>query len=156
MHLRATAEHEIQDDHAWLTDYMRAAWENLEAEYAAGIAESIEKDFGPLHDLYRAGATPAHELPVYGGRIIHDPANQQPPFAILTPPEVTTAADLLTDAAFDTLWDVAGPALTAPYALWDEPEAAAMATYLTHHTALRAFYNRAAHAQHSVVKAFWY
>ncbi|MEU6880938.1 DUF1877 family protein [Streptomyces sp. NPDC046712] len=156
MHLRTMAEHEIRDDHAWLTDVMRAAWDNLETEYEAGIATAVEKDFGPLNDLYLAGATPAHELPVFGGRIVHDPTTGRPPFAILTPSEVTTAAALLRDADFDTLWDVAGPALTAPYALFDDPEAAAKATYLAHHTALRAFYARAADAQQSVVKAFWY
>ncbi|WP_329118078.1 DUF1877 family protein [Streptomyces sp. NBC_01353] len=156
MHLRAMAEHEIRDDHAWLTDFMHAAWEKLETEYESGIAASIEKDFGPLNDLYLAGATTTHELPVYGGRIIQDPAHHRPPFAILTSLEATTAAELLRDTHFETLWSVAGPALAAPYALWDDPETAAKATYLAHHTALCGFYTRAAQANHAVVKAFWY
>ncbi|MFE6222766.1 MULTISPECIES: DUF1877 family protein [unclassified Streptomyces] len=162
LHLRAVAADELPDeDHASLTTFMGAAWENHEAEYAAGIAESIAKDFGPLNDLYLAGAkhgdvSSPGELPIFGGRLVHAPMDRQPPFALLTPDQVATAATLLAEASFDALWQLEGPTLAAPYAQWEDPEGAAKQNYLTHHIGLRDFYARAATAHRAVVKAFWY
>ncbi|MFD9093258.1 hypothetical protein [Streptomyces collinus] len=74
MHLRAVAESEIRDDHTWLAAFMWRAWENHPDEYAAGIAESIDKVWGSVNDLYAAAdvldadADDSWELPIYGGR----------------------------------------------------------------------------------------
>lgn len=54
LHLRATAESEIRDEHAWLAAFMSEAWDNHPDEYAAGIADSIEKVFKAVNDLYAA------------------------------------------------------------------------------------------------------
>ncbi|MER5583262.1 hypothetical protein ABT090_16710 [Streptomyces asoensis] len=54
LHMRAVAESEIRDDHTWLAAFMYEAWENHPAEYAAGIAESIDKVFSSVNDLYAA------------------------------------------------------------------------------------------------------
>ncbi|GEC03456.1 hypothetical protein SSP24_11110 [Streptomyces spinoverrucosus] len=161
LHLRAVAEDEIRDDHASLVEFMGSAWDNHETEYAAGIAESIAKDFGPLNDLYLAGptlvgGTSSWDLPIYGGRIVPAHMDQQPPFVILDPDQVATVADLLAGASFEALWQVEGAKLTAPYAQWEDPEGAAKENYLAHHTGLRDFYCRAAAAHRAVVKAFWY
>ncbi|MFB7083679.1 DUF1877 family protein [Streptomyces sp. NPDC056308] len=161
LHLRAVAEDEIRDDHASLKEFMGAAWDNHETEYAAGIAESIAKDFGPLNDLYLAGptlvgGTTSWDLPIYGGRIVPAYMERQPPFVILDPDQVATVADLLAGASFEALWQVEGAKLTVPYAQWEDPKGAAKENYLAHHTGLRDFYGRAAAAHRAVVKAFWY
>ncbi|MEV4947405.1 DUF1877 family protein [Streptomyces sp. NPDC053755] len=155
------AEDEVRDDHASLEEFMSAAWHNHETEYAAGIAGSIAKDFGPLNDSYLAGPTRGGEasswdLPIYGGRIVPARTDHQPPFVILSPAQVTAVAELLAGASFEALWQVEGSRLSAPYAQWKDPEGAAKQNYLAHHTGLRDFYGHAAHAHRAVVKAFWY
>ena len=89
MHLRAVPASEVRLDHAWLEEFMLTCWDSdvHPAEYAAGIAVSIQKDFDSVNGLYEtAGPLPeapdsAWELPVYGGDLVHHPAEEQPPFA---------------------------------------------------------------------------
>ncbi|MDQ1008793.1 hypothetical protein QFZ82_003278 [Streptomyces sp. V4I23] len=164
MHLRAAEESAVQGrDFAWLLDFMGAAWDwdVHQAEYAAGLATSVEKDFGTVHDLCQAGADlpagagGAWDLPVYGGHVVHDPSDGQPPFALLTAAETRTAAAFLTDVPFEALWESAGPKIHASLGPGRE-EGEARGIYAGHHTDLRAFYGRAAGAGQAVVKAFWY
>lgn len=164
MHLRATEESALDGrDFAWLLDFMSAAWDwdVRRAEYAAGVATSVEKDFDTVHDLCRAGADlpagagGAWELPVFGGHVVHDPADGQPPFALLTAAGTRRAAAFLTDVPFEALWESAGPRIEAWFGPgWDEGEVQDI--YAGHHRDLRAFYGRAAGAGQAVVKAFWY
>jgi hypothetical protein len=51
LHLRATPIGEVQEDFASLSRFMRASWEAHAEEFAAGIADSICKDFGPVNEL---------------------------------------------------------------------------------------------------------
>ncbi|MFI2373071.1 DUF1877 family protein [Streptomyces sp. NPDC018833] len=164
MHLRAVAESEAQGrGFAWLLDFMGAAWDRdvRRAEHAAGIAESIEKDFHTVNELCEAGAEHpegrdgAWELPVFGGRVVHDPTSPEAPFAVLDPAGTARAAAFLTAVPFDTLWDVAGAKIHAWFGPgWDAGEIRGI--YLRHHTGLRIFYERAAASGQAVVKAFWY
>ncbi|MGW7259589.1 DUF1877 family protein [Streptomyces sp. NPDC054834] len=160
MHMRAVAESEIRDDHTWLAAFMWEAWENHPDEYAAGIAESIDKVWGSVNDLYAAadvldlGADDSWELPIYGGRpVAHsadaDPSN--PPLGILEPPGVSQAAGFLARVSFDELWNVAGAKLI--WAGWDEAQV--RQEFLDHHRGLQEFYGRAAAAGHAVVRAVW-
>ncbi|MGW7365000.1 DUF1877 family protein [Streptomyces sp. NPDC054841] len=164
MHLRAVTESEIHGrDFAWLLDFMGAAWDwdVRHAEHAAGIAESIEKDFATVHELCEAGATlpeggdGAWELPVFGGRVVQDPSGNQPPFAVLTAAETRTAAAFLTDVPYETLWGTAGAKIHDSFGPdWDEGEVRDI--FAGRHTALRTFYGRTAEAGQAVAKAFWY
>ncbi|MEU9125315.1 DUF1877 family protein [Streptomyces sp. NPDC048506] len=160
LHLRAVAESEIRDDHTWLAVFMRAAWENHPDEYAAGIADSIDKVWDAVNDFYAAAAVleaDADELwtlPIYGGRpVAHsaeaDPSN--PPLMILEPPGVSQAADFLARVSFDELWNVAGAKLCC----YGQDEAQARQEFLDHHGDLLGFYGRAAESGHAVVKAVW-
>ncbi|MFD5735050.1 DUF1877 family protein [Streptomyces sioyaensis] len=160
LHLRAVAASEIRDDHTWLAAFMWTAWENHPDEYAAGIADSIDKVWSSVNDLYVAAealdadADEPWTLPIYGGRpVAHsadaDPSN--PPMMILDPPGVSQAADFLARASFDELWNAA----SAKLAGWGQDEAQARQEYLDHHRDLQRLYGRAAAAGHSVVKAVW-
>ncbi|WP_190016712.1 DUF1877 family protein [Streptomyces lucensis] len=160
MHMRAVAESEIRDDHTWLAAFMGEAWENHPAEYAAGIAVSIDRVWGAVNDLYAAAdvrdadVAKPWELPIYGGRpVAHsadaDPSN--PPLAILEPPGVSQAAAFLAQSSFDELWNVAGAKLV--WSGWDEAEV--RQEFLDHHRLLQGFYARAASAGHAVVRAVW-
>ncbi|MEU6063160.1 MULTISPECIES: DUF1877 family protein [Streptomyces] len=160
LHLRAVAESEIRDDHTWLAAFMSEAWDNHPDEYAAGIADSIEKVFNSVNDLY-AAADVLHAdvdkpwaLPIYGGRpVAHsadaDPSN--PPLMILEPPGVSQAADFLATVSFDELWGIAG----AKFGGWIGEEAQVRQEFLDIHRDLQGFYGRAASAGHAVVKAVW-
>ncbi|MFF5189398.1 DUF1877 family protein [Streptomyces sp. NPDC000345] len=160
MHMRAVAESEIRDDHTWLAAFMWEAWDNHPAEYAAGIAESIDKVWDSVNDLYAAAdvldadADDSWELPIYGGRpVTHsadaDPSN--PPLGLLEPLGVSRAARFLTGVSFDELWNVAGTRLV--WAGGDEVQV--RQEFLDHHRSLQAFYGRAAAVGHAVVRAVW-
>jgi hypothetical protein len=162
MHLRAVQESEVRHDHAWLEEFMGAAWDwdVHQAEYQAGIAEHIEKDFGSVHELYgAAGRLPEGqggmwELPVFGGHLVHHPASDRPPFVHLDPAATRQASAFLTGVSFDALWESAGPRLRAAFGPgWAEEDVRSI--HVGHHTDLRAFYDRAATAGKAVVKAFW-
>ncbi|WP_406187210.1 hypothetical protein [Streptomyces sp. NBC_01006] len=64
---------------------MSEAWDNHPDEYAAGIADSIEKVFNSVNDLYPAtdvldaGADKPWTLPIYGGRPVAHRADAAPP-----------------------------------------------------------------------------
>ncbi|MFI1811346.1 DUF1877 family protein [Streptomyces sp. NPDC020422] len=158
MHLRAAAEAEIRDDHAWLEAFMSRAWEHHQVECAAGIADSVEKDFHLLHELYSASPDPAAWLPVFGGR---QPAGAaadavpDPPLILLEPAEVRTAAAFLAGTAFEELWDAGGAKIVAHFGP-DWAEALVEEIFRSHHRDLTAFYRRAAAAGHTVVKAGWF
>ncbi|MGC4987085.1 DUF1877 family protein [Streptomyces sp. DT193] len=163
MHLRAVQNSGVRLSYAWPEEFMGAAWDwdVHQAEYDAGIAESIEKDFSSVHELYEAGSGlsegrgGAWELPVYGGDIVCHPEDEQPPFVHLTPDAVRRASAFLTDVSFDVLWETAGPKLHATFGPgWAEEDVRGI--YVQHHADLRAFYQRAAVAGSAVVKAFWY
>jgi hypothetical protein len=156
LHLRAVAESEIRDDHTWLAAFMWEAWENYPDEYAAGVADSIDKVWGSVNDLYGAAdvlvadADEPWALPIYGGRpVAHsaDADTSNPPMMILEPPGVSQAAGFLASVSFDELWNVAGSKLGG--------YAQARQEFLDHHRDLKRFYGRAAAAGHLVVKAVW-
>ena len=161
MHLRATAPKEVPEDSSSLLDFMSAAWETHQDEYAAGIANSICNDFGHVDDLYTMGAdhggatSAANTLPIFGGRHVHSPTKDQPPFIILNSAEVRETAEFLQTVSFDERWQIAGTKLSKPYIGWED-ENAARNIFLGYHNDLRTFYRRAALAGHAVIKAFWY
>ncbi|MFF4694427.1 DUF1877 family protein [Streptomyces chattanoogensis] len=163
MHLRAVPDSEVRLDYAWLEEFMGAAWDwdVHQAEYQAGIASSIEKDFRSVHELYAAGRglpegrDGVWELPIFGGGIVYHPDDKQPPFVHLPPDTVRQASAFLADVSFDALWEAAGPKLHTAFGPdWDEGDVRDI--YVHHHAGLRAFYQRAAMAGRAVVKAFWY
>ncbi|MGA5169272.1 MULTISPECIES: DUF1877 family protein [Streptomyces] len=156
LHFRAVAESEIRDDHTWLAAFMSEAWENDEAEYAAGIAHSINKGWSAVNDFYAAAdalCTDADEpwtLPIYGGRpVSHNTAANpsHPPLMLLGPSGVSQAACFLATVSFDDLWSVVDARFTALGRTRQE--------HLEHHRGLHEFYGRAASAGHAVVKALW-
>jgi hypothetical protein len=160
LHLRAVAESEIRDDHTWLAAFMWTAWDNHPDEYAAGIADSINKVWDDVNDLYAAAdaleadADKLWTLPIYGGRpVAHsaeaDPSN--PPLMILEPPGVSQAANFLASVSFDELWNVA----SAELRYYGRDEAQDRQEFLDHHRDLLGFYGRAAAVGHAVVKAVW-
>ncbi|MEV5600754.1 DUF1877 family protein [Streptomyces sp. NPDC052299] len=160
MHLRAVAESEIRDDHTWLTAFMWEAWENHPDECAAGIAESLDKVWDSVNDLYAAAgaldadADESRGLPIYGGRpVAHsagaDPSN--PPLGILDPRGVSRAASFLARVSFDELWNAAGARLG--WTGWDEAQV--RQEFLDYHDGLRGFFGRAAAAGHAVVRVVW-
>ncbi|MFI8517816.1 DUF1877 family protein [Streptomyces sp. NPDC085481] len=157
LHLRAVAETDVKDDHAFLAAFMSTAWDNHEVECAAGVADSIEKDSATLHDLYGTSADDASRLPVYGGRPPSGaPADRpaDPPLTVLDPAGVRGAAAFLTAVSFDELWSAAGDGIHASFGPgWSETLVREI--HLGHHGGLRAFYGRAAAAGHAVVKAGW-
>ncbi|MEU6927624.1 DUF1877 family protein [Streptomyces sp. NPDC046385] len=158
MHLRAAAEAEILDDHAWLEAFMATAWEHHQVEYAAGVAESLEKDFDLVHELFSASGDAAGWLPVFGGRQpagAPDGHRAHPPLLLLEPAEVRTAAAFLAEVPFDALWEAAGAKILAAFGPgW--AEALVLEIFRGRHRDLRAFYGRAAAAGHTVVKAGWF
>ncbi|MFF3889273.1 DUF1877 family protein [Streptomyces sp. NPDC001914] len=163
MHLRAVPNSEVELSYAWLEKFMGAAWDwdVRQAEYDAGIAESIEKDFASVHELCEAGGDlpegrgGAWELPVFGGDIVHHPDDEQPPFVHLTPDAVRQASAFLSEVPFDALWKAAGRELHASFGPgWAEEDVKDI--YVRHYADLRDFYGRAAVAGSAVVKAFWY
>ncbi|MFE7615573.1 DUF1877 family protein [Streptomyces sp. NPDC057496] len=172
LHFRAVAKSEIRDDHTWLAAFMHEAWQNHPAEYAEGVAGSIEKVFGLVNDLYAAAETlgtdvdagtdagvdtgvgRAWELPVHGGRpVAHgagaDPSD--PPMMLLEPPGVARAADFLAGVSFDELWSVAGAGVCGRLG----EEAQARQEFLRYHEDLRRLYGRAASAGRAMVKVVW-
>jgi hypothetical protein len=170
LHLRAVAESEIRDDHTWLATFMSEAWDKHPAEYAAGVAGSIEKVFNCVNDLYAAadvldadgdmdmeagaGADKPWTLPVYGGRPVAHDADadpSDPPMMILEPPGVARAADFLAAVSFDELWSVAGAGLGGRLG----EEAQVRKEFLRYHEDLRGLYGRAASAGHAMVKVVW-
>jgi hypothetical protein len=161
MHLRATRTGEVQEDFASLFRFMDTAWEIHAEEFAAGIADSICKDFGHVDDLYTmtadyGEATGApNTLPIYGGRLVHSATKEEPPFAILDPAEVQKAAEFLQTVSFDERWRIAGAKLSRPYVDWED-KTAAKDIFLDYHNRLRTFYGQAALAGHAIIKAFWY
>ncbi|MEU8679168.1 DUF1877 family protein [Streptomyces sp. NPDC048560] len=164
MHLRAVDHAAVRSDHAWLEEFMGAAWDwdVRRAEHDAGVSTSVQKDFGSLHEFYEAagrlseGPDSRWELPVFGGEIVHHgPADEKPPFVRLAPDATRCAAAFLADFPFDAAWDSAGPALRAAFGPgWAEEDVRGI--YAQHHTGLTAFYGRTATAGKAVVKAFWY
>lgn len=162
MHLRAMASNEIPEDFSSLEDFMWAAWEAHPEEYSAGIADSIEKDFGHVDELYTMGTdqgdatNAASTLPIFGGRQIYrTPARDERPFVVLDSAATREAADFLRTVSFHERWQIAGAKLSKPYIGWED-ENAARNIFLGYHNDLRTFYARAAHAGHAVIKAFWY
>ncbi|MFF5896140.1 DUF1877 family protein [Streptomyces argenteolus] len=150
------AESEIRDDHSWLTAFMSAAWDDGPAEYAAGIAHSINKCWDLVNDLYAAAdaldadADESWTLPIYGGRPVPNSTDADlgdPPLMLLEPPAVSQAARFLADVPFEALWNVVGAGFGDLG--WTEQE------LLGHHRDLQQFYGQAASAGHAVVKAVW-
>ncbi|WP_160160978.1 DUF1877 family protein [Actinomadura sp. K4S16] len=135
---------------------MLAAWAKHQEEYAAGIADSIEKDFAEVHQLYTSasGGPPdagdSNGLPIFGGDPV--PREDGPPFLILRPEQVGEAATFLKLASFDLLWEASGAVISAS---WGDPTLA-REIHLSHHEDLVAFYQAAADAGQAVLKAFWY
>ncbi|OKK08563.1 hypothetical protein AMK26_06125 [Streptomyces sp. CB03234] len=154
LHFRAVPEGDVRDDLAWLESFMSAAWDDHPAEYRAGLATSIEKDFGLVDQLYATAGCVDRELPVYGGRPVEYPDGDRPPFLVLPPDQVRSAADFLAGASFEALWETAGDKIRAVFAGWDE--AVVKEILLGHHRDLCAFYRRTASAGHAVVKAAWF
>ncbi|MFC9270909.1 DUF1877 family protein [Streptomyces zhihengii] len=160
MHLRAVAAEDVPHGFDGLTAFMSARWDALAEECAAGIAEAVEKDFEMIDGFYAtAGAGPdgageGARLVVFGGEVVRDPEDEQPPFAVLSPAGTVDAAAFLDGIAFDPLWDGAGTGFRAPFAGWEEAEVKEI--FRQYHTDLRAFYRSAADRRHAVVKAFWY
>ncbi|SBT42087.1 DUF1877 family protein [Micromonospora auratinigra] len=154
MHLRATAPNDVPEDYSSLRDFMWVAWEAHPEEYAAGIADSIDKDFGRVDELYTKGVdrgdatSAASTLPIFGGRHVHSPTKDQPPFVILNPAEVRGVAEFLRTVSFDERWEIAGT-----HDGWEDEN---RSTFLDYHNDLRTFYQRAAQAGHAVIKAFRY
>lgn len=161
MHLRATTPNEVPGDFSSLLDFMSIAWEAHQEEHQAGIADSIDKDFGHVHELYTMGldhgddTNPTNNLPIFGGRLIHSQTEDQPPFVILDPADVRRTADFLRTLSFDERWHIARTKLSKPYIGWED-ENLARSIYLGHHNDLRTFYEQAARAEDAVIKAFWY
>ncbi|MGW3356099.1 DUF1877 family protein [Streptomyces bungoensis] len=160
MHLRAVAESEIRDDHTWLAAFMAEAWGTHPDEYAAGIADSIDKVWSSVNDLYAAAegleadTDAPWTLPIYGGRPVAHSAGadtSNPPLMILEPLGVSQAADFLARVSFDELWGVAGAKLGG----WGSDESEVRREFLGYHGDLQRFYGRAAAAGHAVVKAVW-
>ncbi|MEV5972936.1 DUF1877 family protein [Streptomyces sp. NPDC051921] len=158
LHLRAAAETDLRDDHEWLTAFMGAAWENHRVEHAAGVSDSVEKDFRTLHELYEASAESDAWLPVFGGR---QPAGgpsdrlAHPPLMLLAPDETVRAAAFLAAVSFEELWSRAGASIHGSFGPgWPEPTVRDI--FRSHHEHLRAFYERAAVSGHAVVKAGWF
>ncbi|GAA3154327.1 DUF1877 family protein [Streptomyces echinatus] len=160
LHLRAVAESEIRDDHTFLAAFMSQAWDNHPEEYAAGIADSIDKIWDSVNDLYAAAgvleadADEPWTLPVYGGRPVAHSADadpSHPPLMLLEPPGVSQAADFLGTVSFDELWNVAGAKLGGH----GQDEAQVREQLLDQHRGLQGFYGRAASAGLAVVKAVW-
>ncbi|MEV4428800.1 DUF1877 family protein [Streptomyces sp. R-07] len=160
LHFRAVAESEIQDDHTWLTAYMSEAWDNLEDEYAAGVADAISKSWNSVNDLYAAAdpvgtdADGPWSLPIYGGRPVAHSADadlSDPPMIFMDPPEVSRAADFLAAVSFGQLWNAAGTRL----GFRGPDEALFRKEYLDRHESLQGFYTRAASSGHAVVKVVW-
>ncbi|MFJ7063866.1 DUF1877 family protein [Streptomyces sp. NPDC101115] len=158
LHLRAAAETDIRDDHAWLTTFMGVAWDHHEVEYAAGIADSIEKDHHLLHEVYAESPDADAWLPVFGGRQPADPPAEglpHPALMLMDPAEVGRAAAFLAAVPFDDLWSRAGERIVhSPGPGWSADLVRGI--FLGHHQDLRAFYARAAAAGHVVVKAGWF
>lgn len=160
LHLRAVPESAVREDHGGLTEFMLAAWEIHAQEYEAGLAESIEKDFAMVHEFYETaadrpeGADRGWELPVFGGRVVRHPSEEQLPFAFLSPTAVARAAGFLDELRFDAFWGRAGTAFRAPFSAWDEADVKNV--FFEHHSGLLAFYLRAAARDDAVIKAFWY
>ncbi|MEU4007855.1 DUF1877 family protein [Streptomyces pseudogriseolus] len=160
LHFRAVAQDEIRDDHTWLVAFMLEAWGNHADEYAAGVADSIDKVWDSVDTLYAAAGVPDEDadepwaLPVYGGRPVPHRAGvdpSEPPLMVLDPPGVCRAADFLATVSFDDLWSRAGTEVRGHG--WDEAQA--REEFLDHHRSLRGFYGRAAAAGHAVVKVVW-
>ncbi|MEU7697498.1 DUF1877 family protein [Streptomyces sp. NPDC039028] len=156
LHFRAVTESEIRHDHTWLAAFMAEAWENDDAEYAAGIAHSINKGWGAVNDLYAAAGylcTDPDEpwtLPIYGGRPVPHSAgadHSDVPLMVLEPSGVSQASRFLTTVSFDELWSAVRPTFAALG--WSREE------HLGHHRDLQEFYGQAASAGHAVVKAVW-
>ncbi|MGW5423701.1 DUF1877 family protein [Streptomyces sp. NPDC003943] len=158
LHFRAAAETEIRDDYPWLVDFMGRAWEAIEAEYAAGVADAIEKDFGRLHELYERTGHPDAFLPVFGGgppAATPTDVAPHPPLMLMPPSEVAGAAAFLTGLAWDDFWSREGERVRASFGPgWDLAEVHDI--FRSHHQSLRRFYERAAAAGHTVVKAGWF
>ncbi|WP_067280148.1 DUF1877 family protein [Streptomyces jeddahensis] len=158
MQLRATPESEIREDWTWLAEFMGGALDHFQDELRAGIAEMVEYHFHALHEVYRAAYEPQGswewELPIFGGSPVFEATRDHPPFVILRPAVVREAADFLTTASFDDLWEAARPTVLPPFSAFDEAEVKGW--FLGHHTDLHAFYSRTASAGQAVVKAFWY
>lgn len=161
LHLRAVAELDICDDHGWLAAFMLAAWREIQTEFAAGIADAIEKDFDLVNDLYSTVRVIDNDsggdwkLPIYGGRAVAQEENPDPPLMLLDPFDVKRTAQFLASISFDELWGIArGKVCSQAFYGWDE--ATVREIFLDHHTNLRSFYGRAASAGHAVVKAAWY
>jgi|GEM_PF-6571563 len=100
MHLRAVTESEIQDDHTRPAAFMKEAWTNHPAESAAGIADSTDKIWDSVNDLYCAAevldadADAPWTLPIFGGRPAPHSADADPcdpPLGILAPPKWSAA-----------------------------------------------------------------
>ncbi|MFI8963560.1 DUF1877 family protein [Streptomyces sp. NPDC053493] len=158
LHLRAAAERDIQDDHAWLSAFMGASWDHIEIEHAAGVADAVEKDFSTLHGLYGTSPDTDAGLPVLGGRQpAGAPADRypDPPLMLLAPDEVGRAAAFLAGASFDGLWSRAGAGIHRSFGP-DWPEEQVRKIFEDHHESLSAFYARAAAAGHTVIKAGWF
>lgn len=157
MHFRAVPAEAITEDHAWLTQFMLAAWERHSEEFASGITTSINKDFEWVHLLYAGAAEESwgepNTLPIEGGHVIHDLTNANPPFLILDPDRVRATAVFLQTVSFDTRWHIAGPHLSAQIHGWNESQVKDF--YRDHHHDLRDFYTATATAGHAVIKGFW-
>ncbi|MFD7980785.1 DUF1877 family protein [Streptomyces sp. NPDC059071] len=160
LHLRAAAEPDIRDDHAWLTAFMGVTWGHHEVECAAGIAHSIEKDHHQLHEMYAGSQDADAWLPVFGGRRPADPPAgglPHPPLMLMDPAEAGRAAAFLAAVTFDDLWSRAGGRIvrsSGPGRSADPERIRGI--FQGHHQDLRAFYARAAAAGHAVVKAGWF
>ncbi|MFF0295259.1 DUF1877 family protein [Kitasatospora sp. NPDC004614] len=155
LHLRAVPPADVRPDGAWLEAFMWASWADHHNECTAGIADSIEKDFGRVNQLYTGtpdgpeDAADPSGLPIYGGELVFH--GDGPPFVILRPDRVREAALFLRTADFDALWTASGTALQDCGDLALDRE-----NYLSHHHGLATFYRTAARSGNAVVKAFWF
>ncbi|KDN87697.1 triose-phosphate isomerase [Kitasatospora cheerisanensis KCTC 2395] len=157
LHLRAVPSAEVRPDSAWIEPFMRESWDNHAAEYDAGIADSIEKDFAQINQLYTGApdgpADPGNPsgLPIFGGTSV--PREDGPPFVLLSAEQVADAAAFLSVTTFDSRWEASGAAISAH---WGGEPAFVREIFLGHHEDLVAFYRAAADSGKAVLKAFWY
>jgi hypothetical protein len=155
LHLRAVPAADAGLGSTQLAALMEAAWTARAAEIDAGLAASVEKTFASVHHLYTGAPDGGGDtgepsgLPVFGGRLV--PQDDGPPFVVLDPAQVRSAAEFLTAASFHALWQ----ARRTELALTGDP-AIDRQIHQVDHQALTTFYRSAARAGDAVVKAFWF
>ena len=155
-HLRAVPPPALRNSANWMRKLFEDDWDAVRLRVDRRREGLLDRHYLD-HDLLYAGGPPYHDeegpraLAILGGLPVYTADRAEPPFLLLTPPQVARVSAFLGAADFDALWQVARADLVPRYG-GAAAEPRTRRVFKSAHESLTAFYRHTATCGDAVVK----